>query len=171
MKIKKVIICLICCSAILSCQTANKVQKYKSAITKPIISSNTDQNKKNPANKSRADQSKSKDATFVYSPAVPIEENKTAKSSSKNLTPGHLSLELDQVQIDQAIKIILGDLLKQTYVLPPNMKGRVTLKTARPLTKEQMYAMLQSVLKLNNLSLRMSGDLLEIIPIPMIGTA
>ena len=171
MKIKKVIFCLICCSAILSCQTAGKVQKYKSAITKPTISSNTDQNKKNQAKKNRADQSKSKDATFVYSPAVPIEKNKTAKSSSKNLTPGHLSLELDEVRIGQAIKIILGDLLKQTYVLPPNIKGRVTLKTARPLTKEQMYAMLQSVLKLNNLSLRMSGDLLEIIPIPMIGNS
>ena len=171
MKIKKVIICLICCSAILSCQTAGKVQKYKSAITKPTISSNTDQNKKNPPKKSSADQSKSKEATFVYSPAVPIEEDKTAKSPSKNLKPGQLSLELDEVRIDQAIKIILGDLLKQTYVLPPNIKGRVTLKTARPLTKEQMYAMLQSVLKLNNLSMRMSGDLLEIIPIPMIGNS
>ena len=169
MKIKKVIFCLICCSAILSCQTAGKIQKYKSAITIPTISSNTDQNKKNQAKKSSADQSKSKEAAFVYSPAVPIEEDKTAKSPSKNLIPGQLSLELDEVRIDQAIKIILGDLLKQTYVLPPNIKGRVTLKTARPLTKEQMYAMLQSVLKLNNLSLRMSGDLLEIIPIPMIG--
>ena len=171
MKIKKVIFCLICCSAILSCQTAGKIQKYKSAITIPTISSNTDQNKKNQAKKSSADQSKSKEAAFVYSPAVPIEEDKTAKSPSKNLKPGQLSLELDEVRIDQAIKIILGDLLKQTYVLPPNIKGRVTLKTARPLTKEQMYAMLQSVLKLNSLSLRMSGDLLEIIPIPMIGNS
>ena len=138
MKIKKVIFCLICCSAILSCQTAGKIQKYKSAIAIPTISSNTDQNKKNQAKKSSADQSKSKEAAFVYSPAVPIEEDKTAKSPSKNLKPGQLSLELDEVRIDQAIKIILGDLLKQTYVLPPNIKGRVTLKTARQLTKEQM---------------------------------
>ena len=168
MKFKRVIFCFVCCLTILSCQSVSKAPKYKNAITKPTILATKEQNKKAPANKDRVDHSNSKDANLVFSPAQPIKENKVVNPRSKEFKKGQLSLELKDVRIDQALKIILGDLLKQSYVLPPNIKGRVTLKTASPLTQDQMYAMLQSLLKLNNLSLRKNNEVIEIIPIPMI---
>ena len=168
MRIKRVIFYFVCCLAIISCQSVEKPQKYKSAITKPTILATKEQNNKAPANIARANQSSSKDAALVFPPAQPLEENTVIDSEPKKFKQGHLTLELQEVQIDQALKIILGDLLKQSYVLPPNLKGRVTLKTASPLRQDQMYAMLQSVLKLNDLSLRKNNEVIEIIPIPLI---
>ena len=168
MRIKRVIFYFVCCLAIISCQSVEKPQKYKSAITKPTISATKEQNNKAPVNIARANQSSSKDAALVFPPAQPLEENTVIDSEPKKFKQGHLTLELQEVQIDQALKIILGDLLKQSYVLPPNLKGRVTLKTASPLRQDQMYAMLQSVLKLNDLSLRKNNEVIEIIPIPLI---
>ena len=168
MRMKRVIFYFIFCLAIVSCQSVNKAPKYKSAITKPTILATEEQNKKTPTNTARANHSSSKDAALVFPPSQPIEENTVINSKPKEFKQGHLTLELQEVRIDQALKIILGDLLKQSYVLPPNLKGRVTLKTASPLRQDQMYAMLQSVLKLNDLSLRKNNEVLEIIPIPLI---
>ena len=118
MKIKRVIFYFVCCLAIVSCQSVNKAPKYKSAITKPTILATKEQNKKTSTNTAHANHSSSKDAALVFSPSQPIEENTVITSKPKEFKQGHLTLELQEVRIDQALKIILGDLLKQSYVLP-----------------------------------------------------
>ena len=102
-------------------------QKCKSAITKPTILATKEQNKKASTNTARANHSSSKDAALVFTISA-NEENTVITSKPKEFKQGHLTLELQEVRIDQALKIILGDLLKQSYVLPPNLKGRFLLK-------------------------------------------
>ena len=84
----------------------------------------------------------------------PIDEVYEAKRSSR-LRPanalsgsaGTLSINFERTELRQALKVLIGDLLGRSFVLPPDLKGEVTLKTARPITREQALSLLESVLK------------------------
>ena len=103
MKIKRVIFYFVCCLAIVSCQSVNKAQKYKSAIAKPTILATKEQKYKAPTNTARANHSSSKDAALVFSPAQPIEEDTVINSKPKEFKQGHLTLELQEVRIDLSL--------------------------------------------------------------------
>ena len=77
---------------------------------------------------------------------------------------GDLSVEFNQVDLRQALKVIIGDLLKQNFVLHPSVQGKVTLKTIRPLTRSQMITMLEAVLAAHGLTSIFDSGILRIIP-------
>ncbi|MBH67377.1 MAG: type II secretion system protein GspD [Rhodospirillaceae bacterium] len=97
----------------------------------------------------------------------PISKSMKPTDPNRNVSSpvaGRLSLELDQVGLREALKIILGDLLRLNYVLTSNIKGQVTLKTVKPLTRKQMLAMLESLLELNGLKSVQQDGIVKILP-------
>jgi len=76
---------------------------------------------------------------------------------------GTLSVSFDGAGLEQALKVIIGDQLGLSYVLPPDLTGRVTLRTARPLTRGQMTVLLEGLLAAHGLSAIYEGDLVRVV--------
>lgn len=76
---------------------------------------------------------------------------------------GTLSVSFDGAELEQALKVIIGDQLGLSYVLPPDLTGRVTLRTARPLTRGQMTVLLEGLLSAHGLSAIYEGDLVRVV--------
>jgi general secretion pathway protein D len=79
----------------------------------------------------------------VY-PARPARQ---APAASIEAAPiGDLSVSFQNADLAQVLRVILGDLLRLNYLLPPETRGKVTLRTTRPLTRSQMLRVLDHLL-------------------------
>lgn len=66
---------------------------------------------------------------------------------------GKASLNFADMPIADVVKMILGDLLGENYVIAAGVSGTVTFSTARPVTTEQAFSILEMLLSWNNLAL------------------
>lgn len=71
------------------------------------------------------------------------------KSSGK----GEYSLNFDDADLGEVAKVILGDILDRNYSISPQVVGKVTLQTSKPLSKEELIPTLEMLLNLNNAAL------------------
>ncbi|MGE4073759.1 MAG: type II secretion system secretin GspD [Lysobacterales bacterium] len=66
---------------------------------------------------------------------------------------GKASLNFADMPIADVVKMILGDLLGENYIISAGVSGTVTFSTARPVTPEQAFSILEMLLSWNNLAL------------------
>lgn len=66
---------------------------------------------------------------------------------------GKASLNFADMPIADVVKMILGDLLGENYIISASVSGTVTFSTARPVTPEQAFSILEMLLSWNNLAL------------------
>lgn len=62
---------------------------------------------------------------------------------------GSYTLNFNNVDLVEVIKVILGDALKYNYTISPQVSGQITLQTTRALSKEELLPTLQMLLKIN----------------------
>ncbi|MDE0811044.1 MAG: hypothetical protein OSB69_17225, partial [Alphaproteobacteria bacterium] len=97
----------------------------------------------------------------VYPPRSP----KTPAGRVVDTEPvGDLTVSFQQADLPQVLRVILGDLLRLNYLLPPALNGKVTLRTARPLTRAQMLRVLDHVLAGYNLAAIHEANVTRIVP-------
>ena len=77
---------------------------------------------------------------------------------------GSYSLNFDDADLGEVAKVVLSDILGQSYVLSPKVTGKVTLQTTEPLTKEELLPTLEMVLRMNNSALVKDGKIYHIEP-------
>ena len=63
------------------------------------------------------------------------------------------------------VKVVLSDILSESYMLNPKVVGKVTLQTSRPLTREELLPTLEMLLQVNNASLIRDKTLFRIEPL------
>jgi general secretion pathway protein D len=88
-------------------------------------------------------------------------------SKSKRASPsgkGSYSLNFDEADLGEVAKVVLSDILGESYVLSPKVTGKVTLQTTEPLTKEELLPTLEMVLRMNNAALVKDGRIYHIEP-------
>lgn len=78
---------------------------------------------------------------------------------------GDITLNFQQSSIVEVVKVILGEILRVNYVMDQGVTGNVSLQTSRPLLREDLLPILESVLQLNGAVLVRSGDLYEVLPL------
>ncbi len=86
---------------------------------------------------------------------------------SKRASPsgrGSYSLNFDEADLGEVAKVVLSDILGESYVLSPKVTGKVTLQTTDPLTKEELLPTLEMVLRMNNAALVKDGRIYHIEP-------
>ena len=66
---------------------------------------------------------------------------------------GKASLNFADMPIADVVKMILGDLLGENYIIAAGVSGTVTFSTARPVTPEQAFSILEMLLAWNSLAL------------------
>lgn len=80
-------------------------------------------------------------------------------------SPGDVTLNFDNTDIREVVKVILKDILNQNYVLNPAVQGTVSLQTGRPLRREHLIPTLETLLRMNNAALVYKGGTYEIVPL------
>ncbi len=80
----------------------------------------------------------------LFNPPTPLPEPKT---------PGKYTLNFDDADLGEVVKVILGDILQHNYVLSPKAGGKITLQTTRPLHRGEVLPAFEMVLRMNGLAL------------------
>ncbi|MBI2993771.1 MAG: type II secretion system secretin GspD [Gammaproteobacteria bacterium] len=85
-------------------------------------------------------------------------------ASQDNQDTGDITLNFQEADLREFIKVILGDMLEENYVVDPSVGGKVTIETSRPLKKSDLLSLLEEVLSLNNAAIVKSGKAFQIVP-------
>lgn len=92
---------------------------------------------------------------FIASPtAVPSLETEAGK----------ITLNFENTNLREVVKVILGDLLKANFAIDPRIQGSVTLQTGRPLPRDALLPMLEMVLRMNGAALVTNRGFHNIVP-------
>ncbi len=78
---------------------------------------------------------------------------------------GEVTFNWEGVPIQEVIHTVLGDLLRENFVIGPGVKGKVTFSTARPVKRDQVLPILEMVLRWNGATLVWSDDRYNILPL------
>ncbi len=70
-------------------------------------------------------------------------------SSNHTTRNGTFTLNFENADLLEVIRVVLNDSLKVNYVIDPKVTGKVSLRTAKPLTKEELLSTLEMLLQLN----------------------
>ncbi|MEM9797749.1 MAG: type II secretion system secretin GspD [Pseudomonadota bacterium] len=76
-----------------------------------------------------------------------------------------VSLNLVDIPIEEAAAAILGELLRENYVIDPGVTGTVNIRSSQPVSRTTAIEVFELALKQNNAALVRRGDLFAIVPI------
>ncbi len=77
---------------------------------------------------------------------------------------GEYSLNFDDADLGEVAKVILSDILGKNYTISPQVTGKVTLQTTKPLSKEELLPTLDMLLGINNAAMVNQNGLYVIKP-------
>jgi len=81
-------------------------------------------------------------------------------------TGGEYTLNFEATDLQEVVKAVLGDLLKESYFIDPKVTGQVTIQTSRPLKRPELLPTLENLLRLNGAVLMRSDGLYKVMPGP-----
>ncbi len=62
---------------------------------------------------------------------------------------GEITLNFEKTDIQEVVKVIVGDLLQENYAIGPSVSGVVSLQTSKPVGREMLLPMLENLLRMN----------------------
>ncbi len=91
--------------------------------------------------------------------AEPVGDARSARAAGNN----EVTLNFRDADIDSVIGAF-GHLLDRTFIIDPRVRGKITLETPRPVTREQAYRLLQSQLRSQGFAIVDTGTLTKVVP-------
>lgn len=82
-----------------------------------------------------------------------------------------VTLNLVNLPIVEASKVVLGDILGANYVVDPKLEGKVTVHTAQPVRKSAAIDLFQSALSVSGAALVENGGLYKVVPLDQAAVA
>ncbi|OGA49736.1 MAG: type II secretion system protein GspD [Betaproteobacteria bacterium RIFCSPLOWO2_12_FULL_63_13] len=73
------------------------------------------------------------------------------------------TLRFENADIYEVIQVVLGDILHLNYLVDPAVQGRITLNTQQPVSTADVFGILESVLRLHNISIVREGPLYKVL--------
>jgi general secretion pathway protein D len=91
---------------------------------------------------------------------------KTQKKSgvSTDSIDGDITLNFQGTDINEFIKVILSDVLNYNFFIDTEVSGKVTIETARPLKREELFPLLEEILANNNAAIIEKNGMYQILP-------
>jgi general secretion pathway protein D len=71
---------------------------------------------------------------------------------------GNITLNFEGADLREVVRTILGDILKENYIVDPKVGGSITLRTTRPIPKAAAMHTLEEVLRMNGAVMIREGD-------------
>jgi general secretion pathway protein D len=81
----------------------------------------------------------------------------TASIAQAQRSDDGVQLNFDRAEIREVAKVILGDILRVSYTVDPDVQGEVTLSSSAPLSERDLLAVLEAALRSNGASLVDTG--------------
>ncbi len=78
---------------------------------------------------------------------------------------GEITLNFENTDIREVVKVILSDMLGLNYILDPRVKGGVTMQTGTPLSRDVLLPTLETLLRMNGAALVYSGGAYQVVPV------
>ena len=82
-----------------------------------------------------------------------------------------VTLNLANLPIMQAAKVVLGDILAVNYVVDPKLEGKVTIHTTKPLSRTAALELFQSALRVSGAAVVQAGGVFKVVPLDQAATA
>lgn len=120
-----------------------ELKRTQEDLTTTPLDGKTDENKKT----TKVEIFSAEEPGSIHSPTY-IGGNEK-QSSGK----GEYSLNFDDADLGEVAKVILSDILGKNYTISPQVTGKVTLQTSKPLSKEELLPTLDMLLSINNAAL------------------
>ena len=90
---------------------------------------------------------------------------KAAQHQNKAITKtGEITLNFEGDSLPMIVNLILGDILKENYVIAPGVSGDVTFATVKPINRDQVLPILEMLLSWNNAALVFIEDRYHVMP-------
>lgn len=87
-----------------------------------------------------------------------------APGTGQGSAGGTLTLNFENTSLPEMVKVILGDLLGQNYVVDPAVQGTVTLQTSRPIASGDLMPTLEMLLRMNGAAVVLRGGVYHVVP-------
>lgn len=71
---------------------------------------------------------------------------------------GDITLNFQNTEIKEFIRAVVGDAMKSSYMIDPELSGRVTLETVRPVTQAELPGILEEALDMHNVVMVAADD-------------
>ena len=71
---------------------------------------------------------------------------------------GNITLNFEGADLREVVRTILGDILKENYIVDPRVGGTITLRTAKPIPKSAAMHTLEEALRMNGAVMIREGD-------------
>lgn len=91
-------------------------------------------------------------------------ESKSKKNKSNKSHDGDITLNFQGTDINEFAKVILSDILNLNFIIDPEVKGTVTIETANPVKKENLFPLLEQMLSINDAAIIESNGMYQILP-------
>ncbi len=85
-------------------------------------------------------------------------------SSAEPVGDDGVTLNLVNLPIPQAAKIVIGDIMGADFVVDPKLDGKVTVHTANPVRKKTALDLFQSALRVSGAAVVKAGEIYKIVP-------
>jgi general secretion pathway protein D len=86
------------------------------------------------------------------------------------LRGGNMSLNFEGADIREVVRTILGDILKENYIVDPRVAGTIVLRTVAPIPQSSAMSTLEEVLRMNGAALIREADgMLHVVPASLAG--
>ena len=76
-----------------------------------------------------------------------------------------ISLNFQNIDLQAFIQAVLGDALKQNYIIDTAVTGSVTIQTVRPLPKDDLLGVLQEILAMNGATMMLNQGRYRVVPL------
>lgn len=100
-----------------------------------------------------------------------IGSGRSRSAATEPVSEDGVTLNLVNLPIAQAAKIVIGDILGGDYVVDPKLDGKVTVHTAKPVRRSAALDLFQSGLRVAGASVVKSGGSYKIVPIEQAATS
>jgi general secretion pathway protein D len=78
---------------------------------------------------------------------------------------GDITLNFESADMREFVRVVFEDILKQNYLLDPQIKGKVTLHTTYPITEDALLPIVESVLQQNGAAVVFHQGIFKVVPL------
>ena len=78
---------------------------------------------------------------------------------------GDIKLNFQNANLLEVVKVILGDMLQQTYVVDPRVQGAVSMQTSNALSRDDLVPTLELLLRMNDAALITDDGIYRVVPL------
>jgi type II secretory pathway component GspD/PulD (secretin) len=78
---------------------------------------------------------------------------------------GEISFDFDDADIFDVVRTIFGNVLRESYMIDPKVKGRINFRTVIPVPKKEVIPIMESLLKLNGAGILLDKGIYRILPL------